>query len=84
MANIEICCCVLWLQQFQQCGDYAKVKPVKTEGQAIVGLLADQDIKEGEFVIDFPGELLSDKDAESRAHAYNEAGMLVFLYSVAV
>jgi hypothetical protein len=45
IANIEICCCVLWLQQFQQCGDYAKVKPVKTEGQAIVGLLADQDIK---------------------------------------
>jgi hypothetical protein len=71
-------------EQFQQCGDYAKVKPVKTEGQAIVGLLADQDIKEGEFIIDFPGELLSDKDAESRAHAYNEAGMLVFLYSVAV
>jgi hypothetical protein len=32
-------------EQFQQCGDYAKVKPVKTEGQAIVGLLADQDIK---------------------------------------
>jgi hypothetical protein len=40
--------------------------------------------QEGEFIIDFPGELLSDKDAESRAHAYNEAGMLVFLYSVAV
>jgi hypothetical protein len=40
--------------------------------------------QEGEFVIDFPGELLSDKDAESRAHAYNEAGMLVFLYSVTV
>lgn len=40
--------------------------------------------QEGEFVIDFPGELLSDKDAESRARAYNEAGMLVFLHSVAV
>jgi len=40
--------------------------------------------QEREFVIDFPGELLSDKDAESRARAYNEAGMLVFLYSVAV
>jgi hypothetical protein len=32
-----------------------------------------------EFVIDFPEELLFDKDAESRARAYNEAGMLVFL-----
>jgi hypothetical protein len=45
IADIEICCCVLWLQQFQQCGDYAIVKPVKTEGQAFVGLVADQDIK---------------------------------------
>ncbi|KAH8949440.1 hypothetical protein BDL97_10G032300 [Sphagnum fallax] len=69
-------------EQFQQCGDYAKVKPVKTEGQAIVGLLADQDIKEGEFVIDFPGELLSDKDAESRAHAYNEAGLKKYIISL--
>ncbi|KAH9549597.1 hypothetical protein CY35_10G028700 [Sphagnum magellanicum] len=68
--------------QKEQCGDYAKVKPVKTEGQAIVGLLADQDIKEGEFVIDFPGELLSDKDAESRARAYNEAGVKKYIISL--
>jgi hypothetical protein len=40
--------------------------------------------QEMEFVIDFPGELLFDKDAESHAHAYNEAVMLVFLYSVVV
>jgi hypothetical protein len=40
--------------------------------------------QEMEFVIDFPGELFFDKDAESCAHACNEAVMLTFLYSVVV
>ncbi|CAM6062548.1 unnamed protein product [Sphagnum tenellum] len=60
-------------QRFQRC-DYAKLKLVKTDGRGW-GLIADQDIKEGQFVMEYCGEVVSDKVAQSRVQVYEEVGL---------
>lgn len=60
-------------QKFQKC-EYAKTKLFKTEGRGW-GLLADEDIKEGQFVIEYCGEVISWKEAKRRSHAYEVQGL---------
>ncbi|KAK2457890.1 histone-lysine N-methyltransferase ASHH2 [Trifolium repens] len=60
-------------QKFQKC-EYAKTKLFKTEGRGW-GLLADEEIKEGQFVIEYCGEVISCKEAKRRSHAYEIAGL---------
>lgn len=60
-------------QRFQKC-EYAKTKLFKTEGRGW-GLLADQNIKAGEFIIEYCGELISSEVAKRRSHAYEAQGL---------
>lgn len=60
-------------QKFQKC-EYAKTKLFKTEGRGW-GLLADEDIKAGQFVIEYCGEVISWKEAKRRSHAYEIQGL---------
>ncbi|KAK7391234.1 hypothetical protein VNO78_19646 [Psophocarpus tetragonolobus] len=60
-------------QKFQKC-EYAKTKLFKTEGRGW-GLLADEDIKAGQFVIEYCGEVISWKEAKRRSHAYENQGL---------
>ncbi|XP_061345180.1 histone-lysine N-methyltransferase ASHH1 [Gastrolobium bilobum] len=55
-------------QRFQKC-EYAKTKLFKTEGRGW-GLLADENIKAGQFVIEYCGEVISWKEAKRRSQAY--------------
>ncbi|XP_058758536.1 histone-lysine N-methyltransferase ASHH1-like isoform X1 [Vicia villosa] len=59
-------------QKFQKC-EYAKTKLFKTEGRGW-GLLADEDIKAGQFVIEYCGEVISWKEAKRRSHTYETQG----------
>ncbi|XP_058769896.1 histone-lysine N-methyltransferase ASHH1-like isoform X2 [Vicia villosa] len=61
------------LQKFQKC-EYAKTKLFKTEGRGW-GLLADEDIKAGQFVIEYCGEVISWKEAKRRSHTYETQGL---------
>ncbi|KAG0485216.1 hypothetical protein HPP92_009295 [Vanilla planifolia] len=55
-------------QRFQKC-QYAKSILFKTEGRGW-GLLAGENIKFGQFVIEYCGEVISWKDAKQRSQAY--------------
>ncbi|KAF9602899.1 hypothetical protein IFM89_032639 [Coptis chinensis] len=61
-------------QRFQKC-EYAKSKLFKTEGRGW-GLLADEHIKAGQFVIEYCGEVISCKEAKLRAQAYEKQGLV--------
>ncbi|KAM7266705.1 hypothetical protein ACFE04_004602 [Oxalis oulophora] len=61
-------------QKFQKC-EYAKTKLIKTEGRGW-GLLADEDIKAGQFIIEYCGEVISWKEARRRSHTYETQGVL--------
>ncbi|OVA01074.1 SET domain [Macleaya cordata] len=60
-------------QKFQKC-EYAKSKLFKTEGRGW-GLLADENIKGGQFIIEYCGEVISRKEARRRSHAYENQGL---------
>ncbi|KAF2284175.1 hypothetical protein GH714_019779 [Hevea brasiliensis] len=60
-------------QRFQKC-EYAKTKLFKTEGRGW-GLLADEDIKAGRFIIEYCGEVISWKEARRRSQAYENQGL---------
>ncbi|XP_020583786.1 histone-lysine N-methyltransferase ASHH1 [Phalaenopsis equestris] len=60
-------------QRFQKC-QYAKSTLFKTEGRGW-GLLADEDIKAGQFVIEYCGEVISWKEAKQRSQAYEAEGL---------
>ncbi|XP_047167343.1 histone-lysine N-methyltransferase ASHH1 isoform X2 [Vigna umbellata] len=60
-------------QKFQKC-EYAKTKLFKTEGRGW-GLLADEDLKAGQFVIEYCGEVISWKEAKRRSQAYEDQGL---------
>ncbi|KAL5710303.1 [histone H3]-lysine(4) N-trimethyltransferase [Ranunculus cassubicifolius] len=61
-------------QRFQKC-ENAKLKLFKTEGRGC-GLLADENIKAGQFIIEYCGEVISSKEARKRALAYEVQGLL--------
>ncbi|KAL8487372.1 hypothetical protein ACS0TY_023886 [Phlomoides rotata] len=61
-------------QKFQKC-EYATTKLFKTEGRGW-GLLADQSIKAGEFIIEYCGELISSEEAKQRSHTYEAEGLI--------
>ncbi|XP_027365071.1 histone-lysine N-methyltransferase ASHH1 [Abrus precatorius] len=60
-------------QKFQKC-EYAKTKLFKTEGRGW-GLLADENIKAGQFLIEYCGEVISWKEAKRRSQAYEIQGL---------
>ncbi|KAL9234156.1 hypothetical protein vseg_009055 [Gypsophila vaccaria] len=60
-------------QKFQRC-EYAKLKLFKTEGRGW-GLRADEDIKAGQFIIEYCGEVISWKEAKKRAQIYESQGL---------
>ncbi|XP_077241397.1 SET domain group 26 isoform X2 [Tasmannia lanceolata] len=60
-------------QKFQKC-EYAKSKLFKTEGRGW-GLLADENIKAGHFIIEYCGEVISWKEARRRSQAYEAGGL---------
>nr|POE96254.1 histone-lysine n-methyltransferase ashh1 [Quercus suber] len=60
-------------QRFQKCA-YAETKLFKTQGRGW-GLLADKDIKAGQFIIEYCGEVISWKEAKRRSHAYETQGL---------
>ncbi|KAM3360704.1 histone-lysine N-methyltransferase ASHH1 [Capsicum galapagoense] len=55
-------------QRFQKC-EYAKTKLFRTEGRGW-GLLADENIKDGQFIIEYCGEVISSEEAKKRCRAY--------------
>ncbi|XP_015886515.3 histone-lysine N-methyltransferase ASHH1 isoform X2 [Ziziphus jujuba] len=57
----------------QKC-QYAKTKLFKTEGRGW-GLLADENIKAGKFIIEYCGEVISWKEAKRRSQAYEIQGL---------
>ncbi|KAK9943777.1 hypothetical protein M0R45_009374 [Rubus argutus] len=60
-------------QRFQKC-EYAKTKVFKTEGCGW-GLLANENIKAGQFIIEYCGEVISWKEAKKRSQAYEIEGL---------
>lgn len=60
-------------QRFQKC-EYAKTKLFKTEGRGW-GLLADENIKAGRFIIEYCGEVISSDEAEQRSRTYEAQGL---------
>ncbi|ONK77522.1 uncharacterized protein A4U43_C02F7450 [Asparagus officinalis] len=60
-------------QRFQKC-EYARSRLFKTEGRGW-GLLADENIKAGHFVIEYCGEVISSKEARRRSQAYEAEGL---------
>lgn len=60
-------------QKFQKC-EYAKTKLIKSEGRGY-GLVAVEDIKEGQFIIEYCGEVISWKEAKRRAQTYETHGV---------
>ncbi|KAJ0976874.1 hypothetical protein J5N97_012348 [Dioscorea zingiberensis] len=60
-------------QRFQKC-EYAMLKLFKTEGRGW-GVLAAEDIKAGQFVIEYCGEVISRQEAKWRAQAYEAQGL---------
>ncbi|CAO2828097.1 unnamed protein product [Amaranthus hypochondriacus] len=60
-------------QKFQK-SEYAKTKLFKTSGRGW-GLLADEEIKAGQFIIEYCGEVISWKEAKRRSHAYETQGL---------
>ncbi|ESQ27447.1 hypothetical protein EUTSA_v10018466mg [Eutrema salsugineum] len=60
-------------QKFQKC-EYAKTKLVKSEGRGW-GLVAVEEIKAGQFIIEYCGEVISWKEAKRRAQTYETHGV---------
>ncbi|KAJ0898111.1 putative [histone H3]-lysine(4) N-trimethyltransferase chromatin remodeling SET family [Helianthus annuus] len=60
-------------QRFQK-SEYAKTKLFKTEGRGW-GLLADENIKAGMFIIEYCGEVISSDEAKLRAQTYETQGL---------
>ncbi|CAL9240910.1 unnamed protein product [Arabidopsis halleri] len=60
-------------QKFQKC-EYAKTKLIKCEGRGW-GLVALEDIKAGQFIIEYCGEVISWKEAKRRAQTYETHGV---------
>nr|XP_043607115.1 histone-lysine N-methyltransferase ASHH1 [Erigeron canadensis] len=60
-------------QRFQKF-EYAKTKLFKTEGRGW-GLLADENIKAGQFIIEYCGEVISSEEAKERSHTYETQGL---------
>ncbi|KAL7587646.1 hypothetical protein Lser_V15G35670 [Lactuca serriola] len=60
-------------QRFQKC-EYAKTKLFKTEGRGW-GLLADENIKAGQFIIEYCGEVISSEEAKARSQTYEAQGL---------
>ncbi|XP_044511972.1 histone-lysine N-methyltransferase ASHH1-like [Mangifera indica] len=60
-------------QRFQRC-EYAKTKLFKTEGRGW-GLLADENMKAGQFIIEYCGEVISWKEARRRSQTYEIQGL---------
>ncbi|XP_052201240.1 histone-lysine N-methyltransferase ASHH1 isoform X2 [Diospyros lotus] len=60
-------------QRFQKC-EFAKTKLFKTEGRGW-GLLADEHIKAGKFIIEYCGEVISLDEAVKRSQAYEAQGL---------
>ncbi|KAL9249467.1 Histone-lysine N-methyltransferase ASHH1-like protein [Drosera capensis] len=60
-------------KRFQRC-EYAKTRLFKTDGRGW-GLLADEFIKAGQLIIEYCGEVISSKEAERRAQAYETQGV---------
>ncbi|KAF3520936.1 hypothetical protein DY000_02064108 [Brassica cretica] len=60
-------------QKFQKC-EYAKTKLIKSEGRGY-GLVVVEDIKEGQFIIEYCGEVISWKEAKRRAQTYETHGV---------
>ncbi|KAH9618976.1 hypothetical protein KSS87_007028 [Heliosperma pusillum] len=61
-------------QKFQRC-EYAKTKLIKTEGRGW-GLRAEEDIKAGQFIIEYCGVVISWKEAKRRAQVYETQGLM--------
>ncbi|KAK3144771.1 hypothetical protein QOZ80_4AG0317660 [Eleusine coracana subsp. coracana] len=61
-------------QRFQKC-QYARTRLVKTEGRGW-GLLADENIMAGQFIIEYCGEVISWKEAKRRSQAYETQGLM--------
>ncbi|KAL3507063.1 hypothetical protein ACH5RR_032445 [Cinchona calisaya] len=60
-------------KRFQKC-EYAKTKLFQTEGRGWV-LLADEDIKAGQFIIEYCGEVISLEEAKQRSQSYKVQGL---------
>ncbi|KAK9063076.1 hypothetical protein SSX86_016946 [Deinandra increscens subsp. villosa] len=60
-------------QRFQK-SEYAKTKLFKTEGRGW-GLLADENIQAGNFIIEYCGEVISSEEAKLRSHTYEAQGL---------
>lgn len=60
-------------QRFQKC-EYAKTKLFRTEGRGW-GLLADENIKAGQLIIEYCGEVISSEEAKKRSQAYEAHGL---------
>lgn len=60
-------------QRFQK-SEYAKTKLFKTEGRGW-GLLADENIKAGQFIIEYCGEIISSDEAQQRSQTYEAQGL---------
>ncbi|KAK3426179.1 histone-lysine N-methyltransferase ASHH1 [Eucalyptus grandis] len=69
------CPCNLYCrnQRFQKC-QYARTRLFKTDGRGW-GLLADENIKAGQFIIEYCGEVISWKEAKRRSHIYETQGL---------
>ncbi|XP_049345479.1 histone-lysine N-methyltransferase ASHH1-like, partial [Solanum verrucosum] len=68
-------------QRFQKC-EYAKSKLFRTEGRGW-GLLADENIKAGQFIIECCGEVISFEEVKKRSQAY-ESHDLKDVYIISV
>lgn len=60
-------------QKFQKC-QYARTTLFKTEGRGW-GVLAAENIKAGQFIIEYCGEVISWKEAKRRAQTYENQGL---------
>ncbi|ANM59092.1 SET domain [Arabidopsis thaliana x Arabidopsis arenosa] len=60
-------------QKFQKC-EYAKTKLIKCEGRGW-GLVALEEIKAGQFIMEYCGEVISWKEAKKRAQTYETHGV---------
>ncbi|GFZ09966.1 hypothetical protein Acr_21g0005650 [Actinidia rufa] len=61
--------------RFQK-SDYTKTKLFKTEGRGW-GLLADENVKAGRFIIEYCGELISSEEAKQRSLVYEAQGRIL-------
>ncbi|XP_051126470.1 histone-lysine N-methyltransferase ASHH1 [Andrographis paniculata] len=60
-------------QKFQKC-EFARTKLFKTEGRGW-GLLADENVKAGQFIIEYCGEVISSEEAMQRSNTYEAQGL---------